>query len=50
MERRSLLKKAGVGMATVAAALTVDAFDAISKGAVQMGSGSPYFWAGKSTT
>ncbi|THB72437.1 MAG: TRAP transporter substrate-binding protein [Desulfobacteraceae bacterium] len=25
------------------------AFDAVSKGTVQMGSGSPYFWAGKST-
>lgn len=25
------------------------AFDAVSKGTVQMGSGSPYFWAGKTT-
>ena len=25
------------------------AFDAVSKGTVQMGTGSPYFWAGKST-
>ena len=25
------------------------AFDAVAKGTVQMGSGSPYFWAGKST-
>ena len=25
------------------------AFDAASKGTVQMGTGSPYFWAGKST-
>lgn len=25
------------------------AFDAVSKGTAQMGSGSPYFWAGKST-
>lgn len=24
-------------------------FDAVSKGTIQMGSGSPYFWAGKST-
>ncbi len=109
MERRSFLKKAGVGTATAAAALTIGApaviaapkkirwqatsfwnpkvkimfdgiqafcknveemtdgnfkiklygggelvppfgaFDAVSKGTVQMGSGSPYFWAGKST-
>jgi TRAP-type mannitol/chloroaromatic compound transport system substrate-binding protein len=109
MERRTFLKKAGIGTATAAAALTVGApaviaspkikwtatsfwnpkirimydqvkdfcqnvkemtdgqfeiklygggelvpppgaFDAVSKGTVQMGTGSPYFWAGKSTT
>ena len=109
MERRTFLKKAGIGTATAAAALTVaapnviaspnkiqwtatsfwnpkvrimfdmiktfcenvkemtdgqfeiklygggelvpppGAFDAVSKGTVQMGTGSPYFWAGKST-
>ena len=109
MERRSFLKKAGIGTAAAAAALTVGvpavraespkirwqgtsfwnpkvrilfdgakrfcdnvsdmtdgqfqiklygggelvpppgAFDAVSKGTVQMGTGSPYFWAGKST-
>lgn len=108
MERRTFLKKASIGTATAAAALTVGApaviaspkirwtatsfwnpkvrimfdgikqfcqnvkemtdgqfeiklygggelvpppgaFDAVSKGTVQMGTGSPYFWAGKST-
>lgn len=109
MERRAFLKKAGIGTAAAAAALTVaapnviaspkkiqwtatsfwnpkvrimfdmiktfcenvkemtdgqfeiklygggelvpppGAFDAVSKGTVQMGTGSPYFWAGKST-
>lgn len=108
MERRTFLKKAGIGTATAAAALSVGvpaviaspkirwtatsfwnpkvrimfdgvkefcknvkemtdgqfviklygggelipppgAFDAVSKGTVQMGTGSPYFWAGKST-
>jgi len=108
MERRAFLKKAGIGTAAAATALTVGApaviaspkikwtatsfwnpkvrimfdmvktfcqnvnemtdgqfeiklygggelvpppgaFDAASKGTVQMGTGSPYFWAGKST-
>ncbi len=109
MERRTFLKKAGIGTAAAAASLTVGApavmasgkkirwqattfwnpkvrimfdgvrqfcenvkqmsdgqleiklygggelvppfgaFDAVSKGTVQMGTGSPYFWAGKST-
>ena len=108
MERRMFLKKAGIGTATAAVALTVgapaviaspkiqwtatsfwnpeikimfdkikdfcqdvkemtdgqfeiklsgggelvpppDTFDAVSRGTVQMGTGSPYFWANKST-
>jgi TRAP-type mannitol/chloroaromatic compound transport system substrate-binding protein len=108
MERRTFLKKAGIGTATAAAAMAVGApsvmaapkiqwtatsfwnpkikimfdmakqfcedvkeltdgqfeiklygggelvpppgaFDAVSKGTVQMGTGSPYFWAGKNT-